>query len=314
MKKAFTTEAAAIKNKITYDLFFSRLAEIAINRFKWDGLPDGDPGISTRYLEMALFGNGKAVFFEDTEIGSPLALKCSTLSNFDVYGNPYSVQAYGYNGYTVGLDREKCVVVYNNYLRSPSFPLVDLYAKQLTEIQRAIDTNTTLQKFPGLAITDDKQRLTIGNLLLKWQTNVPIIIGTKAIDPQNFQYIDFKVPFVADKLQILKRQVWNEALTFLGIYNANTEKKERMVDSEITSNLGGVNASRLTGLIARQEACKECKIKFGWDMFVSFNEELDLFMPFREEGENGSLYDTNQDDLRRNLSEQAKSEPGNANA
>lgn len=303
-KKAWTTEAAAIRNKITYDLFFSRLAEIAVNRFKWDNLPEGEPGISPRYLELALFGNGKAVFFEDDEIGSPLALKCTTLSNFDVYGNPYAVQAFGYNGYTVELNREKCVVVYNNYLRSPSFQLVDLYAKQLTEIQRAIDTNTTMQKFPGLAITDDKQRLTIENLLLKWQTNVPIIIGTKAIDPNNFQYIDFKVPFVSDKLQILKRQVWNEALTFLGVYNANTEKRERMVDSEITSNLGGVNASRLTGLIARKEACAECNKKFGWNMEVSFNEALDLFMPFAEGGvENGSLYHHTPDDMRRNLYE-----------
>ena len=308
-KKAWTTEAAAVRNKITYDLFFSRLAEIAINRFKWDNLPEGDPGISPRYLELSLFGNGKAVFFKDEAIGSPLALKCTVLSNFDVYGNPYSVQAFGYNGYTVDLIREKCVVVYNNYLRSPSFPIVDLYAKQLTEIQRAIDTNTTMQKFPGLAITDDKQRLTIENLLLKWQTNVPIIIGTKAIDPNNFQYIDFKVPFVSDKLQILKRQVWNEALTFLGVYNANTEKRERMVDSEITSNLGGVNASRLTGLVARKEACKEANKKFGWNMTVSFNEELDLFMPFAEGGvENGNVYDNDPDDMRRNLYEQSENE------
>lgn len=308
-KKAWTTEAAAVRNRITYDLFFSRLAEIAVNRFKWDNLPEGDPGISPRYLELALFGNAKAVFFEDEAIGSPLALKCTVLSNFDVYGNPYAVQAFGYNGYTVELDREKCVVVYNNYLRSPSFPLVDLYAKQLTEIQRAIDTNTTMQKFPGLAITDEKQRLTIENLLLKWQTNVPIIIGTKAIDPNNFQYVDFKVPFVSDKLQVLKRQVWNEALTFLGVYNANTEKRERMVDSEITSNLGGVNASRLTGLVARQEACDECNRKFGWNMTVSFNEELDLFMPFAEGGvEDGGLYDNDQDDVRGNLSEPAGDE------
>lgn len=308
-KKAWTTEAAAVRNKITYDLFFSRLAEIAVNRFKWDHLPEGDPGISPRYLELALFGNGKAVFFEDDEIGSPLALKCTTLSNFDVYGNPYAVQAFGYNGYTVELDREKCVVVYNNYLRSPSFQLVDLYAKQLAEIQRAIDTNTTMQKFPGLAITDDKQRLTIENLLLKWQTNVPIIIGTKAIDPNNFQYIDFKVPFVSDKLQILKRQVWNEALTFLGVYNANTEKRERMVDIEITSNLGGVNASRLTGLVSRKEACAECNKKFGWNMEVSFNEDLDLFMPFAEGGvKNGSLYNDNTNDMRRNMSEQTEDE------
>lgn len=282
MKKAYSAESAALQNKITYDLFYSRLAEIAINRFKWNNLPEGEPGISIRYLELALFTQGKAALFYDDVIASPLGLKCSTLSDFDVYGNPYNITAYGYNGYTVNLNMSNSVIVYNNYLRSPSFPLVDLYAKQLTEIQRAIDTNTILQKYPGLAITDDKQRLSIENLLLKWQTNVPIIIGTKAIDPQQFQYIDFKTPFVADKLQILKRQVWNEALTFLGIYNANTEKRERMIDSEITSNLGGVNASRLTGLAARREACEACKKLFGWNISVEFNEELDLFMPFTE--------------------------------
>lgn len=60
--------------------------------------------------------------------------------------------------------------------------------------------------------------------------------------------IDTTSPYVAGDLQILKRQIWNEALTYLGIENSNTEKKERLVTDEINSNLGGVEAQRYTRL------------------------------------------------------------------
>ena len=91
---------------------------------------------------------------------------------------------------------------------------------------------------------------------------------------------------MADKLQLLKRQIWNEALTFLGVYNANTEKRERLVDSEVTSNLGGVNASRLSGLTTRKEAAEKANQKFGWNISVDFNPALDLHMPFAEDTAN----------------------------
>lgn len=289
MKKAWTTESAAIRNKITYDMFFNRLADIALNMYQWNNLPDapeGYPGISIRYLEMALFGNGRGVFLVDPVAG-PVGLKVSSIGEFNIYGDPNAVTGYGYNGFTVPLENPKDFqMVYNNYLRSPSFPIVDMYAKQLCEVQRSIDTNVHLQKYPGIVITDDKQRLTMENLMLKYETGVPIIIGTKNIDLSNFQYIDFHQPYVADKLQLLKRQIWNEALTFLGVYNANTEKRERLVDSEVTSNLGGVNASRLSGLTTRKEAAEKANQKFGWNISVDFNPALDLHMPFAEDTAN----------------------------
>ena len=44
-------------------------------------------------------------------------------------------------------------------------------------------------------------------------------------------------PYVAKDLQDTKKQILYDALTFLGVDNSNTEKKERMIDAEATSNV-----------------------------------------------------------------------------
>ena len=78
----------------------------------------------------------------------------------------------------------------------------------------------------------------------------------------------------ADKIYQLKVQYWNEILTYLGISNINTQKKERMVTDEVTRNQGGVVASRYSRLGMRQKACKEINKMFGLDISVDFREDF----------------------------------------
>ena len=131
------------------------------------------------------------------------------------------------------------------------------------------------------------------NVYQKYEGNEPVIYGVKNLMPDDIQVLKTDAPFVSDKLQILKRQIWNEALTYLGIENANTEKRERLVTDEISSNLGGVSAQRFTRLNARKDACKKINKMFGLNIDVEFREDL-----FREVGEeDGTLYNGSENDM-----------------
>ena len=139
------------------------------------------------------------------------------------------------------------------------------------------------------------------NFIKRRNENELVIIGSKNLDLRNINVLNTSAPYVAGDLYTLKRQTWNEALTFLGVSNANTEKKERLVTDEITSNLGGVEAQRYTMLNSRRQAAKQINKMFGTNIEVNFRQELNMInfdMPTTtdedikdmEGSDNGELY------------------------
>ena len=80
-------------------------------------------------------------------------------------------------------------------------------------------------------------------------------------------------PYIADKIYMLKNQIWNEALTYLGISNVNIQKKERMIGDEVMRNLGGVIASRYSRLESRRTACEKINKMFGTDIWCDYRQD-----------------------------------------
>ena len=76
-------------------------------------------------------------------------------------------------------------------------------------------------------------------------------------------------------------------MTFLGIENSNTEKKERLVTDEINSNLGSVYAQRMARLNARKDACKKINSMFGLNIDVRYNSTFENKIIDEGDGEIG---------------------------
>ncbi|MDO5811326.1 MAG: hypothetical protein Q4Q37_09535, partial [Methanobrevibacter sp.] len=104
-----------------------------------------------------------------------------------------------------------------------------MFAKKLYNIDRAIDVNANAQKTPILLLCEENQRLSYINLYKEYDGNAPVIKGTTGLDLEGFQVLKTDAPYVADKLYELKTNIWNEALTYLGITNITYSKKERMI-------------------------------------------------------------------------------------
>lgn len=264
---------SAIMNNATYIQYFNRLVELSISMFEWQGLPKT---IDPRYLELHLFQNGSVVYFRDEVMGD-LCLDCIANGQFDVYGNPISRRAYSsYNQYQKTLNESDSVIIWNNYLRQPSVLDVKMFAKRLYNLDRIIDVNANAQKTPVLVQGTEKQRLTLVNLYKEFDGNAPFIFGDKNLDLNSLKAINTNAPYVADKLYQLKTQIWNEALTYLGISNLNIQKKERMITDEVQRNQGGTIASRYSRLEARREAVDKINRMFGTDISVDYREDLQI--------------------------------------
>lgn len=262
--------ASAELNNKTYIDYYDRLMELALNVFEWENLP---PTVDERFLEITLYEMGYCLYFNDPIIGN-LALTCTIGGRLDVYRIPILRRAYAVNGYNKMCSAKDSVLIFNNYLHTPTLLTIELFARRLYEIERAIDVNVKGQKTPKAILSSEQQRLTMKNLFMQYDGNEPFIFGDKNLDIEGIKSLDIGSPFVADKLQILKHQIWNEALTFLGIENSNQDKKERLVSDEVGSNYGNVEAQRNVMLNARRQAVKKINAMFGTDINVKFRSNL----------------------------------------
>lgn len=264
-------EESALLNNVTYMQYFNRLTELAISMFEWQNLP---PTVDPRYIELHLFQNGSMVYFNDDVIGN-LCLDCLPNGNFDVYGNPVLRRAYSsYNNYQRELNEDNSVVIWNNYLRTNSITDIKMYSRRLYLLDRIIDVNANAQKTPVLIQGTEKQRLTLLNLYKEFDGNSPFIFGDKNLDLNALKSLNTGAPYVADKIYQLKTQIWNEALTYLGISNINIQKKERLITDEVTRTQGGTIASRYSRLQARRDAVKKINAMFGTNISVDFREDF----------------------------------------
>lgn len=262
-------QSAELNNK-TYSDYYNRLMELALNVFEWENLP---PSVDERFIELTLYEMGYCLYFNDEIIGN-LALTCTIGGQLDVYRIPLLRRAYAVNGYNKMCSAKDSVLIFNNYLHTPTQLTIELFARRLYEIERAIDINVKAQKTPTLILSSEQQRLTMKNLYMQYDGNEPFIFGDKNLDIEGIKSLKTDAPFVADKLEILKHQVWNEALTFCGIENSNQDKKERLVSDEVGSNYGNIEAQRNVMLNARKQAVKKINSMFDTKIDVHFRSNL----------------------------------------
>lgn len=259
--KGFDT--TAVLNNATYLDYYKRLRLLALALFKWENLPET---MNARFLEKTLYMFGLACFCYDDDFGW-LSLRCIPSAELNVYEEALKYTAYSIN-YTKTFLRDDIILVRNNLDQLPTDLTIQLFARRLYEAERTIDVNIKAQKTPVLIKCDEKQRLTLKNIYMNYDGNAPVIYGDKNLDVTDFEVLQTNSPYVADKLQEYKRNVWSEALSFLGVNNVADEKAERLVTDEVNANNEMIDLSAQTMLLTRQQAAKELNENYGFNVEV----------------------------------------------
>ena len=280
-------------NNQTYIDYLERFKKIALSMFEWVNLPES---MNARYLEECLYYKGQAALLKDKNYGFINTQSC-TNGQINIYGLPTALNCFSF-GYSedrklyTGLKDEKatedsCILVMNTWEKIPTAPTLELFAYRLYEAERTCDVNIKAQKTPILLTVDESQRLTMENLYSQYDGNKPVIFGDKnQLQSGVLKSISTEAPFIADKVMAYKKEIWNEALTFLGINSLQTEKKERLISDEATSNNELINLNLQSFLIPRQEACKQFNKLFGLtgtDKEISVRVRSDLFNIIKQE-------------------------------
>lgn len=263
---SYKSTAKLINDRILTD-YFIRLMLISRSLFKWENLPNG---LDEKWIERYLFSEGACLFYKDERFGFMVA-KMGETGALNYYDEPTTVKPYATNYIYEGKQLENnvnCVIIRNNDEMLPTAPTIQIYAYDLTNLKRTQDVNICSLKMPTVIRCSDKQRLSLKQAINQRNDNEPVIWADKNLDINNAEVLDLKAPIVFDKLQIQKHAVWNECMTFLGINNANMDKRERLVDDEVQANNEQVKASEDVMLKAREEACKRINKMFGLNISV----------------------------------------------
>ena len=264
-------------NDATFTDYLNRFRRIALSMFEWVNLPKT---MNARALEQNLYYMGQATLLKDEKYGF-INTKCAGSGYVNIYGLPSKFNCYSYNYKTmrelyVGpnplinddqkeLEQEKeCILVMNNWDRVPTAGSMELFAYRLYLAQRSCDVNVSAQRFPVMVVGDEKQRLMLENLYSQYNGNQPFIFGNKnQLNNEMLKVINTESPYVVDKLTEYKKEIFNEALTFLGINNVSVKKKERLTENESNENTELVNLNLQAMLAPRLEACRQFNELFG---------------------------------------------------
>lgn len=270
-------------NDDTYIDYLERLKKIAISLFEWKNLPES---MDARFLEFCLYYTGQAAMLQN-DAGVLINTKACTAGDINIYELPTSINCYsvGYNqtkkvfdGFVTDPSKpeEYAVHVLNNLNRSATAYTIELFAYRLYLAQRTADTNISVNKMPFIITTEENQRLTMENLFNQINENKPAIFGDKDAMSnlkEAVKVLPTNPPFIADKLLDYKKQIFNEALEFLGI-NYLSEKKERLISNEVNSNNELINLNLQSYLVPRQKAAEQFNKLFGTNVEVKVRSDL----------------------------------------
>jgi len=281
-KKRF--EDSFNQNIETEFFFKTRIRLLCKSMFEWKGLPEG---VDSQFVENNLYHYGRLMFYKHPQYGY-IITNVNDGGDFNIYNRPLS-----YNSWCIKFNRavaaKSCVIIRNNIEELPTSYFANYYIEKIYQLERSIDSNIALQKFPALIGCSEEQRLFIENLMMKYEGNQPFIFTNKnGVDLENFKCLDLKVPFVADKLEDMKARKWNDCLNTLGINNANTDKKERLITDEVNSNNQFLKLSLDVFLSTREDACKQINLMFP-DLNVSVEIREDFNLDGLDDNKEGDL-------------------------
>lgn len=269
----FAANPVSDRYSILYRYHVKRITEMALNRFKWLNMPKT---IDTRFLELNLFRSALAVFYYEYDLERFLALQGTMHGSLDMMGNPKAFKVIGNRFVSKTLPAEMCVPIWANYLRVPDHDLVLLWAHRIAETELSIEINVKNARRPRVLVYGENSRMSAQNV------NDAINRGDPTIElaedfANNVQVSSFDLGGnheLLEKLHILRMRFENQMMGELGINNANQDKKERLVASEVDANDEQTEVAKAVNLNARKFAAMQINDKYGLEIEVKYGSDV----------------------------------------
>lgn len=264
------------RNRIeSMEVMYTRiLTEMCLGRYTWHNLPDS---VSERFLELTLFRNALVTIFHHEPVGKIIAARAFPSGGYNMQDDPIAYTVSGNHMSGKQLKAGDVVPVWANALRVPDWDIVQVFAWRFAQLDRTIEINTNNARRSKILAFNDNQRLTAQNInqqLDDGEGTIPVNASLGNLS-ELIQALDLGVePRTLSELSVLRNQEWNRCMGLLGINNSNQDKKERLVQEEVSANDDQVSTARETNLSARMEGAKAFNKRFP--ELVALNGEVSV--------------------------------------
>lgn len=243
-------------------VFYNReLLRLIFSAYEFTGVPsewDYD------YMLTHLFVDGLFAI-TDTEVGV-IPLRCG-VTGVNYWDHPTEVQiavpVLGSMRRKIG---EDCALVKLQYDYKGVMELVQRYSTNLAMCDSAIAVNLMNTKAAVIGQAEDqKQAQTLKKMFDEISAGKPFVVTKNGMVKMGETIIfnPVKQAFVADDVLLVKRKIMNEFLTRIGIDNANTDKRERLISDEVNSNNEESMFSKNHWVKSVNEGLKEANRLYG---------------------------------------------------
>ena len=243
--------------------------------FEFGGVPDT---WDYDYLLENLFMYGYLAI-TDTSIGViPLRCGVTGINVFDhpttaIFANPvlgnFERNLYGDNPAT------DCALVKLQYDFMGAMPIINRYAALLALCDNSISVNLRNSKVAFIGFVSSKQQAaTVEKMYSDIDRGKPAVYVKRGdgITSEDIYYNHVKETYIANDVQLLKQSIKNDFLTEVGLNNANTDKRERLIVDEVNANNDEVQANVQHWLDNIREGLRRANSLFGLDLSVKLRK------------------------------------------
>lgn len=282
--RKFNNEMTKYLNYKEFRNQYVNYSNLYMNMFEWTGLPEGFPWWK---IEETLFYEGRIGFAIDDESGAGLiALPISGVDTLNIYGEPTGYFLTGI-GYSKQFTTEECVRVRDNFQMYAPFQIIQSECARIADAMRTIDVYSKTMKKPWLVTGHKDKLVTYKTLIERVDSNELLIVCDNQMqDDLPKAYPNNQDAKGLGALWLHKHELEDDILTLMGINNANTDKRERLITDEAQSNniLLMLNVDK--ALDWRLQGCKEIKEKLGLDINVKIRHDY-VKEVFKTDGQMG---------------------------
>lgn len=239
------------------------LSRMIFGAFDFENLPEG---WDRDYMLTSLFFGG---FFTicDTAMGT-LPLRCG-VSGYNVFEHPTEVQVANVvlGNFTKTIDVD-CALVKLQYNYMGVADMLNRYAELLAECDASIAVNLMNSRVAAVFFADtETQAKTMRKMYDTITSGEPaVFVKRSQVQKSDIYFNKVKENYIVDDLQISQRKIIDQFLTSVGINNANTDKKERMIRAEAESNNAEVETSVEHWLVTVNEGLETANKLFGLNL------------------------------------------------
>lgn len=248
-----------------------------LSLFEWKGLP---PEIPQKEIEMYLMYYGYCGFLNDKKVG--LMVSNGSLTGVTQYGDIFTHFVYARPTAMGGskLIGKYCVLIENNMIRNPIFPLVERYATLISHAEITLKCGLVNMRTNRAFVSDNdvtadnirawEKGLVEGNIgtILDKEIQIPSFPQTT----NNLMTGNLNSTYLRDIVET-RNEILRMFFSEIGV-NYSKEKKGNMITDEVNQNDNMLLLNVNSMLKSRQKACDEIRELFGIDVSVDFSQEL----------------------------------------